>query len=342
MTKLSDLMDTDLLQDHIDNGIISARRDPNTGLTAIKYTAQAMMGRVWDDVTINSRGTIVDDNGNVLARGFRKFFNFSEHAEGSIDIDKPGYIMDKVDGSLGIAFKRDGDWVVSTQGSTRSEQALHATKVMNERYGDTPYTKGASLMLEIVFPDNRIVTNYDDQDDLILLAAVDMDGTWIHPDEVVYNGPKVSMKRGSIRDALDAVDPGDTSEGFVIRQDDGLMVKIKFPSYLAMHKARYSINRKSIKAVMAEGTFAEFLATLPDEFQDDAKEIHSTAHAEYSDILSRVNKFTADVEGDTKRDRALWIKANAPADISGLVMAKTMTAMTDDDLRNRILMKHMD
>lgn len=126
------------------------------GLVVYKYSKMTPVYKRWNDVSLRNRGAVVDDStGQILGRGFNKFFNLSELDFYGIEVDKhaENIVMDKMDGSLGIAFKHNGSWIVSTAGSLDSDQAERATKLLNERYGSTPYVEGMSLMLEIIYPE---------------------------------------------------------------------------------------------------------------------------------------------------------------------------------------------
>ncbi len=35
----------------------------------------------WDDITLNCRGLILDNEGRVIAKSFQKFFNMEEYAK---------------------------------------------------------------------------------------------------------------------------------------------------------------------------------------------------------------------------------------------------------------------
>ena len=48
------------------------------GLRGYKYTAEAVYSREWPFEALVSRGIVYDENGNVVAFPFRKFFNYEE------------------------------------------------------------------------------------------------------------------------------------------------------------------------------------------------------------------------------------------------------------------------
>ena len=333
--KISDKIDMDLLEDNIAQGNI-IKTAPVDGLVNYKYSPSAAARRVWNDATMRTRGLVVDDQtGTIVARGFNKFFNLGELQNFGVDVDldSHGLIMDKMDGSLGLAYKMGDYWRVSTAGSLRSDQAIHATKVMNDRYGDTDYTPGKTMLVEIIYPDNRIVTDYGNKDDLVLLGGADTNGHWVSPDDFSYSGPRVERRRGSIRDVLNTADPEDGSEGFVIRLDSGLMVKVKYPKYLELHRAKFNFSAKKVWEALKDGSFTEMLAMLPDELHDEAKRIRDTLVANRNDILDSVDRFGSMIPDGNRADRAKWVTKNVPsADVRSMVMQKYVAGKDIGDM----------
>jgi RNA ligase len=148
-------------------------------LRILNYTEKAQFDQVWNEVTLTCRGLIYDANtGEIVARAFRKFFNYDHKDTPTINLDDEVVVMDKMDGSLGILYRVPGTerFAVATRGSFDSDQARHATKLLNEKYAEWLDTNVAALHLvtplfEIVYPENRIVCDYSGMDDLILLGA---------------------------------------------------------------------------------------------------------------------------------------------------------------------------
>lgn len=320
MVNIKDIMSTTLLEKHIaeDNVIFSKKGD----LTVYKYSKTLPYKNIWDEVTTQTRGLIVHDSGEIVGRGFNKFFNLSQHSEGEVDLDANGIIMDKMDGSLGIVYFHDGVWNVATQGSFTSDQAIHASKVFNAKYSDTPVVDGLSLMVEIIYPNNRIVTNYGDMDDLVLLGGMTNGGQWVHPDDIDFAGPKVPMRSGSIRDALNVADPEDGSEGFVIRQDNGFMVKIKFPHYIDLHRIAFSLNHNVVFDAIVDGSIMEMAASLPDELYTEFNAYRSTIEGMFSTIHNEVDFYGSLIPEGDRKDKAQWVNQNVPKGYRNLVMSK--------------------
>lgn len=317
---LYDLMDVDFLNDNIEEGLVTV--SSCGGLTNYKYSKITPPYRLWNEVTLRTRGLVVDENYTIVARGFNKFFNLSELPAYGIDVDvnERGIIMDKLDGSLGLVYRYGGEWRVSTAGGFASEQAIHATKLFNERYADTPCVPGLTLLVEIIYPENRIVSNYGDLDDVVLLGGADLNGNWVHPDEIVFPGRKVAHYTGTIKEALSVPDPEDGTEGFVIKLDSGLLVKVKYPSYLVMHKARFNLTRKSVLATLRDNSYAEYLMLLPDEFQDEANSYRDDILKAYDAISSNLAAIGEQVPVGGRKERAIWVNMNVAPTYRRLAM----------------------
>ena len=183
--KLSDIIDTGVLEDEIRAGYVSRRYHPEfSELAILNYTDKCQFDQHWNDVTLQTRGLIYNtETGEVVARALPKFFNYGDEAHtGRLDLDAPILgAFNKWDGSLGIVYERpDGKLAVATRGSFSSDQALHATELL-QRDAYFGFREWAYLrvlesntpVLEIVYPENRIVLDYGDRDELVLLGLMD-------------------------------------------------------------------------------------------------------------------------------------------------------------------------
>ncbi|PRY35391.1 RNA ligase [Umezawaea tangerina] len=241
MTKLGDLFDQGLLGEMIREGYVRVQQHPMLPLSIFNYTVEAQYGRAWNAVTTTCRGLIVDsDTGEIVARPFGKFFNYGDPTAGDLDLRTPVIASDKADGSLGILYPVPGGWAVATRGSFTSDQARHATALFNERYaGRWVPPEGVTVLFEIVYPANRIVLDYGELDDLVLLGAIDTD-TGVTANALLtadWPGPRVQVfPYASLAEALAAA-PRPNSEGLVVRfLHNDQRVKIKQADYLQLHK----------------------------------------------------------------------------------------------------------
>ncbi|MCO6011523.1 hypothetical protein NE236_41890 [Actinoallomurus purpureus] len=274
---LGDLFDLGELAEMLDAGYIRQQIHPDLPLTILNYTEKAQYERVWTDVTRQCRGLIVRDGSYVVARPWAKFFNYGEHPDGALDLAAPAEVTDKQDGSLGILYLGTDGWMIATRGSFTSDQALHATTIFRRRYGDFEPPDGMTALFEIVYPANRIVLDYGNTDDLILLGAVDIaTGEAVGPDWVSgWYGPMAeTFPARTLGEAL-ALPPRPNAEGVVVRLiDTGLMVKLKQEDYVQLHRIVTGLNARVVWEQLGAGkTVADTCEPLPDELHDWVKDL---------------------------------------------------------------------
>jgi RNA ligase len=249
-------------------GLVRVQRHPVLPLRIFNYTEQAVYARTWSNATLVSRGLIVDDENRVIARPWKKFFNHNEQQDVVLDLNAPVEVTDKADGSLGVLYRAGEAWAVATRGSFAGEQAQHATALYTDRYADAwEPLPGWTYLFEIIYPANRIVLNYGQDDDLILLGAVRIStGEPVGPQDEVcagWPGPRTEVYAyASLAEAL-AAEPRENAEGLVVRYlpsagaSAGTMVKLKQADYVALHRivtgltGRRLWERAAVHAAMA-------------------------------------------------------------------------------------------
>ncbi|HRF99146.1 MAG TPA: hypothetical protein PLZ51_28235, partial [Aggregatilineales bacterium] len=74
----------------------------------------------------------------------------------------------KMDGSLGILYRWQGAYYIATRGNFDSDQAIWATIFLRTHYDLHNLADEYTLLFEIIYPDNRIVVNYGQRQDLVL------------------------------------------------------------------------------------------------------------------------------------------------------------------------------
>ena len=119
-----------------------------------------------------------------------------------------------------------------------SEQSGRGTQMLHSRYAHTfaNLHRDRTYLFEIIYPQNKIVVNYGDREDLILLAVIDNLAGQDYPldDYIGLGFPVVKRFTGlSALDKLksDADNPAnDNSEGYVVRFRSGLRIKSSLPN----------------------------------------------------------------------------------------------------------------
>ena len=278
-------------------GFVRSNEHPDDNeMWILNYTEKAAYEGHWNNVTLNTRGLIVGPFCDILARPFPKFFNYGQVGCPEIDLDEPAVVSDKMDGSLGILYreKLTGKYAIATRGSFTSDQAIHATEILRTKYADYVPPKGVTLLFEIVYPENRIVCDYGDMDDLVLLGSVHNDSgdNWDACDlDWDWPGPKAeSFPYRTMREALEAK-PRAGKEGFVVHLlISDVRVKIKQSDYIRLHRIVTGLNARSVWSALVNGKLSELIEQVPDEFHDFvhrvADKLLNSVNAQYTEIYN--------------------------------------------------------
>ena len=134
MTKLEDILDVNNLNEMRRDGYIRQAKHPELPLVSECYTKKTMFERAWTNETRICRGLIWNtESGDVIARPFAKFFNYGEPSAPELKPTTRVLAFDKLDGSLGIAYRTPSGIAVATKNSFLSPQAAHATEILRGR-----------------------------------------------------------------------------------------------------------------------------------------------------------------------------------------------------------------
>lgn len=230
-------------------GYVTVRRMNN--LLIFNYNTMAQYENRWNFFERVSRGLIIDfKTGEIVARGFDKFFNWNE-SEPRTNAPIVS-VMEKMDGSLGILYRHDEQYKIATRGSFDGEQALWATEFLNQHYQLNGLNPELTLLFEIIYPENRVVVDYGQREDLVLIAARNrFTGDYL-PFETVkslseqygFSLPK-TYAFDSVQSIVKTVAEFDSNnEGFVVEFADGQRFKFKSPRYLELHKLIVTLSFK--------------------------------------------------------------------------------------------------
>jgi RNA ligase len=313
--KFTKIFSQELLDEMISEGYVRAQFHPVLPLKILNYSEKTQFVGKWNDCTLNCRGLIVDLDGNLIARPFMKFFNLGDSQSAQLDWDAPVEVTDKKDGSMGVLYSYGGQLAIATRGSFMSDQAIHGTRILNERYSHIQFVSDYTFIFEIVYPENRIVLDYGSMDDLILLGAVHKEYGYVcGPLEaqaiVDWDGPVTEVfNYSSLREASGA-QYRKNAEGFVVRSGNK-MVKIKQADYVELHRMISMLSERSVWSQLTEGkTILEICEALPDEFHGFVKDVGGKLLEDYERIEVEVygiyqNLLTSLGEGFTRRDFAM-------------------------------------
>jgi RNA ligase len=319
---IDDLFSPDDLRAAIEAGHVRTQRHPTLPLMILNYTELCQFSRAWSPVTRTCRGLIVrETDGVVLARPLEKIHNHNEPDAPTIDLLESVLVTDKIDGSLGILYPVPDGFAIATRGSFTSDQAEHASHVWVERYEASmgprflrQILRRFTPLFEIVYPANRIVVDYGDMDDLVLLGGVDRHtGRYLHPGDMAelmnWTGPVAEMfAMGLFADVL-AAPPRPGKEGYVVHSlDTGATVKVKQADYVELHKIVTGLNARTVWEALAAGRpLSSMLDGLPDEFHGWVVEVAEELSRQVNAIWNTVQAAYAAVWaqlGDPGRGKA--------------------------------------
>ncbi|MEN0051252.1 MAG: RNA ligase, partial [Bacteroidota bacterium] len=117
-----------LLQQMLAQNYIYCHKHPDANLWIYNYTARTQYDALWNEVTMQCRGLILNKHFEFVARPFSKFFNLGERAN-QILPDEPFEVFEKMDGSLGILYWIENEPFIATRGSFVSDQATEANVI---------------------------------------------------------------------------------------------------------------------------------------------------------------------------------------------------------------------
>lgn len=270
----------EVLEKYHNEGLVYKQVHPTLPLTIWNYSEKVQYEGLWDEITLQARGLVTDDKGNVVARPFKKFFNLEEKKHTSTDEFE---VFEKMDGSLGILFYYGGEWVFATRGSFTSDQSIKGSDMLKSYKYDSLH-KNYTYLFEIIYQENRIVCQYDFED-LVLLGMIETktgyevnlydEGEDIRFKNLISNlGFKVVQRFDKFKDYqyLKQAIP-DNKEGYVVKFSNGDRMKIKGEEYLRLHKIMTNLSTTSVWEVLSTGGKMEnLLKDIPDEFYKKIKE----------------------------------------------------------------------
>lgn len=281
-------MNLDTLNKYYEEGWLIKQVHPTLPLTIWNYSQNTQYEGKWDEITLQCRGLVTDENGNVVARPFKKFFNMEE---GKHTPTSEFEVFEKMDGSLIIAFYMWGELVVATRGSFTSEQAIAAKNLLHTM-NTYSLTTGVTYLFEYTSSWNRIVVDYGEKENLTLLAAIDInpliEASYVFLQGIATQlGCDVVKKYDGIKDysTLKGI-INDNQEGFVIKFSNGERMKIKGEEYLRLHRIMTMVSTKSVWEVLSGGeTMEELLQNIPDEFYSKIKEYQAELVSQFNQIV---------------------------------------------------------
>ncbi len=262
------------LQKEIEAHNIFRRFHSSGQFSILNYTPNCSYSKHWTDFTRKCRGLIIDNSGVILSRPFEKFWNLSELPGLGITIpNEPFQAFEKMDGSMGISYWFNGKPYLSTRGGFESEQAIKGTQLLQTKYQDQikNLNPAYTYIFEIIYPENRIVVDYGQEEKLVHLATIETE-TGREDTQTVLGFPVPAVySQYSDLSTITQVQLAN-KEGFVLRFQSGFRVKVKFEEYLKIHRIVTDFSEKRVWEHLSNHTDVQALIEqVPDEFYDSMK-----------------------------------------------------------------------
>lgn len=276
------------LEQYFNDGLLIKQTHPTKDLTIWNYSQKVQYEKLWDDITLQCRGLVTNSSGEIVARPFKKFFNYEE-LESIPEVEFKVY--EKLDGSLGILFYYEDQWIFASRGSFTSEQSVKGFQLLSE-YNLEKLHRGYTYLFEIIYPENRIVVDYKGESKVILIGVVhtmidefelptDSDYIKEFGFEVVKEY-KFDADISSIKNKI-----SNDREGFVLKFNnrENTRIKIKGEEYVRLHRIITNISNRDIWEYLKEGKpLYDILEKVPDEFYNWVKDTKNNLITEFNKI----------------------------------------------------------
>jgi RNA ligase len=289
----------EILQKYHEEGLLHKQTHPTLDLTIWNYSPKVQYEKLWDDITMQCRGLVTNSKGEIVARPFKKFFNYEEHKPEDLP-NEFFEVYEKMDGSLGILFNYENEWILATRGSFTSPQSIKGKEILDKKYDVTPLRKDNTYLFEIIYPENRIVVDYGAEEKLVVLGAIHTETGDEVSDSALstmtglgFEVVTIYKTWGEGYDLLKEEISKD-KEGYVIRFKNGFRMKIKGDEYVRLHRILTNVSNRDIWEYLKHNkSFDELLEKVPDEFNDWVKET-------VSDLQNKFDTIKISVENDFK------------------------------------------
>lgn len=241
------------------------------------------------DIVQECRGLILEKGTwDIMSFPFKKFFNEQEGNAPKINWDD-FIILDKVDGSF-IHLYWDwhvSEWVCATTGAAEAEGTVNNRigftfkelfwETVENKYPtfdvDTLLDKDRVYMFELTSPYNTVVKQHVEPALTLLgtrnlktFVESDYEGTRMVSD--IIGVPIVKKFDLSLKNAAELKETFDGmpyyEEGYVVMDSNMNRVKIKNPSYVAVHHLKDRLNSYNIMEIIKTNEVDEFNATFPE------------------------------------------------------------------------------
>lgn len=276
----------DTLRQYESDGLLYSQTHPTLPLIIWNYTPKVQYEGLWDDVTIMARGLVTDDGGNIISKGFSKFWNIEECKHTPTNDFE---VFEKLDGQYIGVFWYEDQMVVNSRGSFTSPYAIEARRILDEKYPffEKNWMTQYTYCFELTGFE-QIVVSYPESD-LILTGVFNNTSNPVGEEIPFKLIPNAWIKKVKKYSGLDYTNIKQfnwpNSEGFVVRFSNGDRCKIKFEDYVRLHRQMTNLSTTAIWEALKDGKpVSSILSDVPDELFDGVKKIEDAIIDEFLNI----------------------------------------------------------
>lgn len=260
----------------------------------------------------------------ILRKEYVQSLRYFKNDDAELNNSRTGYDLETeshnyfakgvlVHNSFAIHFQYEDQDYIATKGSFVSEQAGWATKWFRDHVRSSEMIPGHSYLFEMIYPENKIVVDYGDKEELILLGVINNEtGAEIPYQELLETGKRIGV---SVVEAVEFKSLDDlyaycktlpaNEEGFVITFHNGLKVKVKGDEYCKIHRILSHMTPLAFwnawdldKADVPK----DFRVLMPEEFREVTdllyKQIYDIHWNVFHDVERKYKEITADFSPD--------------------------------------------
>lgn len=258
------------------------------GLSVLKYTKKVFFKNLWhlDKRLLYCRGTVVDENDNIVVNPFKKVFNLGENNT-KVGPDHDVICPVKVNGFMAAVTKTEKyGLIVSTTGTLDSEYATLARKWI-DKLNTEAFSVNITLLFEICDKTDQHIIDEDE-------GAYLIGGHWLDVDELVsedtldiYSEILACKRPEVVQCKFKDLDLDVLHEGFMIR--DAVSGE-----HLAKYKSSYYLVKKAL--LRMRGKRANVMFNHPKAFKQQIDEEYYDLHEFIIDkyTLEEYTSFTQD------------------------------------------------
>lgn len=285
----------------------------NKDFLIFNYNENAEYQNRWNFFERISRGLIIHaTTGEIVARSFDKFFNWrtDQHFSQAPIVR----VMEKLDGSLGILYRQPNGYAIATRGDLNNPQTKWANqKIQHFDLTDLPleYT----LIFELIYPKNRIIVDYGQREELVLLAIRNrFTGEYIAWEQVTEIAQKYGFSLplcyqfNQVEDILTRTAELDgNAEGYIVEFADGQFFKFKGQRYVELAQMEIGLSFKSVVDAVYHDRLEMLKAKMPEEFLAQIDRWVEEIQQIFSNIYDQARAAFENAPKTTKKEFATWV-----------------------------------